>query len=279
MWIRAKLRHAPPTALKLRAPNRPAMGRRWRSMAARILSASGLPPSATEKGPSGRVTPRPGSPSTMRVSSRLAPPRSPTRPVAFGSPASTPQRRIAGLLLAGEHPQVEAGAVLDPATEGGAVGGVAHRGRGDREHRRPAWPPRSGPGTASRRRWRPPRPSGDSRPVTARSRPRPRQNLLVVDGPDRPAFQPIENQTHRIAADIDDRPGVAVGDPICEHRTPRTRAAGPLTLWPRPDSDGLVMNILTGRERALSGPSPASGDRRPRRPEANSGPRRADWRP
>ena len=91
MWIRAMLRHAPPTALKVLAENARAMGFSALVVAARVLAASKRPARATtENGPSGRVTPRSGSPFVSRVISRLAPPRSPTSPLESGAPASTP---------------------------------------------------------------------------------------------------------------------------------------------------------------------------------------------
>ena len=66
MWIRAMLRQAPPTALKVLAEKAPAMGFSAWAVAARVRSGSKRPPCDTENGPSGSVTPRQGSPSLSR---------------------------------------------------------------------------------------------------------------------------------------------------------------------------------------------------------------------
>ena len=61
------------------------------AIVSRSFPASNGPSFAREKGPSGRVTPRPTRPSSIPTSSRLAPPRSAATPLAPGMPAMTPR--------------------------------------------------------------------------------------------------------------------------------------------------------------------------------------------
>ena len=82
------------------------------------------------------------------------------------------------------------------------------------------------------------------------------QHLLVEDGPDRAAFQPVDDQADRVGADVDDgRVGLAR---VSRSGTDMSNARGrSFTLWPRPDKLGLVMKYSCA-EKALLRSHPGS---------------------
>ena len=225
MWIRAKFRQAPPTALNDRASKRLAIGRRWRSMAARTRAGSALPRSPIGERPQRQGDALAGLPIGDPRQLQAGAAEVADDPGGVRQTRQNAQGGIPGLLFAGEHPQIEPRGFRDAAAEGFAVGGLAHRGRGRGEdliglgggdqHAEP------GQGVDGRRRTVGRQTSGDGEIA-----PQPREHLLVVDGPDRPPLEPIEHEAHGIAADIDDR-GVAVGRVTCVGRHSRTRGGDP----------------------------------------------------
>ena len=155
-------------------------------------------------GPSGRVTPRLGGavaePDQLQAGAAQVAGHARRRGLA-GQHA---ERGVARLLLAGQDADLQPGLGGDALAEVRAVLGLAHGGGGGDEGRRRAARP---PARRAKRRSAVraiSTPSGDSRPVVGRSRPRPGQHLFVEDGPDRPAFQPVEHQADRVGADVDD---------------------------------------------------------------------------
>ena len=135
------------------------------------------------------------------------------------------QRRIAGLLDSREHPQLQTGFHLDPATEGAAIPGVADRGRGDGvDLRRPAGVDEGAEAI-----------EGDDGGIDAVRRQAVRggdipaeagEDFFVVDRPDGPAIQPVHDQTYGVRAYIDDR-GVGLANVIAGGRHVLWLAADP----------------------------------------------------
>ncbi len=110
---------------------------------------------------------------------------------------------VFGLFLAAKDADVQAGFVVNPLTEGRAVGGLAHGGGGGRQdlvrldtldNSSKAFQGRHGHFDARLIQL-----AGD-RDIAAQTG----QNLFVEHGPDGAAFQPVQHKAHRVGADIDD---------------------------------------------------------------------------
>ena len=173
MWMRATLRQAPPTALKVLAWKRSAIGRSSRFTAARVLAMSNLPPRRDGEGAE-----RQGD-----ASRRLAvdeagdleagAPEVADQPVRVRRARQDAHGGEVRLLLSGEDADLQAGSRPHLAAEGLAIGGVAHGGGGGDEHLVGLGGVDEHLEAAQRVRGRLATPSAESRPVSAMSRPRP----------------------------------------------------------------------------------------------------------
>ena len=204
------------------------------------------------------------------TSSRLPPPRSPAMPSAGWKPRNDAERRIVGLLAAGQHADLGAENRLGPVDEIRAVLRLA--GRGGRQHIH----------AARRRPGRTARGSGGTPPSRASTRlgielagrddaAAEAGQHLFVEQHGRRARQPlIDDETDRVRPDVDDRQRSAVlaAGPAMQisHQLAAASAFLRRLNWamrlgacdfsasPRPERLGLVMKYSC----ALNGSSPSS---------------------
>ncbi|MNT00403.1 hypothetical protein D3C72_1348350 [compost metagenome] len=123
--------------------------------------------------------------------------------VRAGCAGQDAERRIAGFLLAAEDADLQARLGGHAGAEVGAVLGLAHGGGGGDDGLIGLHALDDGGEAAQGRHGRDDAGDGQAfgrRQITAQTG----QDLFVEHGPDGPAFQPIQHQTHRVGADVDD---------------------------------------------------------------------------
>ena len=235
MCSRARLRQAPPTACNFGSRKRRAGACAAIAARPRTASASNPPRGGQREGAERQGDAAPGPPPPSGISSRLRAAEVADHALRARRAGQHAERRVARLLLAGEHPQLQPGLRVDPA-------GRTPRRRRRRAPRRwrrrrcarlggveqGAEPAQGGQGGLDALGGQP----AGARQVAAQ----PGQHLLVVDRPDRPPVQPVEHQAHGVGADVDHRDVGLVGlsgarEPTCSKARGRS-----LTFWPRPES-------------------------------------------
>ena len=180
------------------------------SMILRALERLPSAASISRRGPSGRVTCAPVSPSPTRTSSTLPPPRSPIRPSASGMPDSTPSadRRASSSplrmrtwkLQRSRHEIDEFAAVRSVADSGGADDVDALHPHRIRQRAEPRKALQRHPHAVDRQLA--------GRAQAARQT---AQDLFVEDGGRRPLGAFIDHEANRIRADVDNGNRAVVG--------------------------------------------------------------------
>jgi hypothetical protein len=129
--------------------------------------------------------------------------------LGVGLPRNHAEGGIARFLLAGEDADPQAGFSMDPGQEFPAIDGVPSRGGGDHHDLRGVQAIQNGAEAAHGRHGgldalgR--QPSGGGQVTTKAG-----QGLFVEHSPDRPAFQPVDDETYGVRAQVDDG-GLATG--------------------------------------------------------------------